>query len=283
MQFLKKKKNRNAQHLETKGSLGPVKVLLARVVDGDADALHVLLVARVDVGGEGLQDGVAALRLHEPGAAGKVVLVVDDEVEDAVELVVGEAVDRLDAVHLALDGVDGLGVLEVPLRHLHVARALAGPAGELVALVLEVARLEGHEGEERRLLVGRGEAVRLHAGEEEGAGLLRGAALVGEVGAGARRRLGCDLLDDAGRGLDGRGGGGRGESGQGANEDSRELHDGGGCVKGFVSGCVFCVFCVYFAKIRAGRLFAKVDKWMSELLNVIRRRKESRKRFCKHK
>lgn len=206
-------------NLDLKSLLGQLEVRQAALIDLDTDTAHVLLEAGVDVCLQGLDHRVGALRTQEPGAAAKVVLVHDHEVQDAVELGIGQTLGGGDVGDLGTDVLEGLGVLQVEGGHLHVGSALARAAGEGVALVGELAGLEGHEGDDSGHLVGVLQAVLAEAVEDEGSGLLGSAALIGlAVAAGG---VGGDVLDDLSGGERGRGAGGQAE---GDGDKGRELH-----------------------------------------------------------
>jgi hypothetical protein len=203
------------------------KVFQAGLVGLDADAGHVISEPLVKVGSERVNDLLAADIAQEPGGAGKVVDIRHEQVEDAVQLGGGQAVDGGDVGDEGREAGDGLGVLEVERGPLHVYGALAGVAGrgELVALVLELAGLEGEQGED-----GGGGVVVVNLVLQEAAkdpwGGLGGSAAFGVVG---------DARSSGGRGnrfhnLDGvvvADGLGAGDEAHGNDSESWHLHDEG--------------------------------------------------------
>lgn len=188
--------------LKTKGLLGKVQSVEARLLRRDIHTFHVQQETLVDIPSQSLAHVGLALGRQEPRTRGKVVLVVDDVVEEGVEGAVGETVHTLDVGVLVLELGNALGVLEVPLRHLHVCGTLARSSGALVALVLKVDRLKGHERKNGGHLLDVVDAVVVEALGDEGGGLLGGAALV--VLGVALDRLGGCMLDDGG-GVEGAG------------------------------------------------------------------------------
>lgn len=75
------------------------------------------------------------------------------------------------------------------------ALARSARLGKVVLVVLEVARLEGHERHERGLLAHGRDAVLLERGGDVRCGLVGGAALILVRGVGARGRLGRYVED----------------------------------------------------------------------------------------
>lgn len=209
--------------LEAKRILGPAPVRQTIIRHLRANAIHVRLIALIRIRVQQLPDTLITLRRQEPRTTRKVVLIRGDQRQDGIQLIIAQPIHTAHALDLILDAINLLRIHQIIFRHLHVGGALAGAAGEVVRLVLEVARLEGDEGHDGGHLLDAEDAVLPHAEGDEGRGLRGGAAL--GRGAVAGRGLGGDLLDDGGRGEL------RGCIGREAEEEggcgSDELHFGG--------------------------------------------------------
>lgn len=209
--------------LEAKRILGPAPVRQAIIRHLRANAVHVRLITLIRIRVQQLPDALVTLRRQEPRTTREVVLIRRDQRQDRIQLIIGQSIHAAHALDLILHTVNLLRIHEVVLGHLHIRGALTRAAGEVVRLVLEVARLERDEGHDGGHLLDAEDAVLPHAEGDERRGLRGGAAL--GRGAVAGRGLGGDLLDDGGRGEL------RGRVGREAEEEggcgSEELHVGG--------------------------------------------------------
>ncbi|KAI6768634.1 hypothetical protein HG531_010823 [Fusarium graminearum] len=159
------------------GLLGDTKDLQSGLDLSTNTLLDVNLEARIGVLLESVPHVLLALLSKEPSTRGKVVLVDGNSVEQFVEVVIRHAVNGVDTLKLGCKFRNGLCIEKVVVGHLHVGCTLAGSAGDLVALVLEVARLKSHEGKYSGHHLGVINVVVLEGIDEERRSLFGGAAV----------------------------------------------------------------------------------------------------------